>query len=86
MKLGSVTRFFTKLVGCEKHNRALDEYNRIEYRNEQLLNRAIKCSDSTLSRRVKIKDRQLYLSLYYWGNHWYEEKALNDLHRERFRR
>jgi len=86
MNLGFVTKFFRKLVGREKHDRALDEYNRLEYRNEHLLNKATKRSDSTLSRRDEVKDRQLYLSLYYWGNHWYEEKALNDLHRERFRR
>ena len=49
MKLGFVTKFFRKLVGREKHDRALDEYNRLEYRNGHLLNKATKRSDSTLS-------------------------------------
>lgn len=74
MKISSVIKFIKDFTDREAHERALAEYYRVEYRNDPIVE---ECKGTSF-KKVRVQDR--------WGNHWYEDRKLNDLHQERYRR
>ena len=73
MKLSSVIKFFKNFADSAENEKALAEYYRVEYRNYP-----IEECKGTSFKKIKVQDR--------WGNHWYEDRRLDNLYHERYRR